>query len=481
MHTAEPGITDNKPGLSGSLGVTSIVLMVIATAAPLTVMVANTPLIISMGNGAAAPFDAMIATVIMFLFSVGFIYMSRYITNAGAFYSYIQKGMGRSIGLGSATLAVISYFMILVALEAYIGFALSQLLLTTLGITISWWLLALAITALVGILGYQKIELSSKFLGVALVLEILIVLVVDAAIIGSGSIGPDALEPFSATTILSGSPGLGIMFAIYCFTGFESTVVYREEAVNPNVTIPKATYIAVFVIGVFYAVSMWCQVNGVGLSQVVQQATDHPGDMYLTMVERYTNKAFVDVMQVLLVTSLFACVLSLHNIVVRYQYVLGRFGVLHSKLGSVHQKHGSPFVSSVLQTTLSLLAVAICALIGMDPVTQIYAWGATAGTLGYMVILSLTCVSVLVFFRRSDTQHPFWNTVVAPTGGFLGLVACLIVAVENLPALVGGENAGLAASIMEMIVMISFVVGCAAALMMKVMSPARFALLKQVG
>lgn len=481
MHTAEPGITDNKPGLSGSLGVTSIVLMVIATAAPLTVMVANTPLIISMGNGAAAPFDAMIATVIMFLFSVGFIYMSRYVTNAGAFYSYIQKGMGRSIGLGSATLAVISYFMILVAWEAYIGFALSQLLLTTLGITISWWLLALAITALVGVLGYQNIELSSKFLGVALVLEILIVLVVDAAIIGSGGIGQDALEPFSATTILSGSLGLGIMFAIYCFTGFESTVVYREDAVNPNVTIPKATYIAVFVIGVFYAVSMWCQVNGVGLSQVVQQATDHPGDMYLTMVERYTNKAFVDVMQVLLVTSLFDCVLSLHNIVVRYQYVLRRFGVLHSKLVSVHHKHGSPFVSSVMQTTLSLLAVAMCALIGMDPVTQIYAWGATAGTLGYMVILSLTCVSVLVFFRRSDTPHPFWNTVVAPTGGFLGLVACLIVAVQNLPALVGGENAGLAASIMEMIVMISFVVGCAAALLMKVMSPARFALLKQVG
>lgn len=203
--------------------------------------------------------------------------------------------------------------------------------------------------------------------------------------------------------------------------------------------------------------------------------------MYLTMVERYTNKAFVDVMQVLLVTSLFACVLSLHNIVVRYQYVLGRFGVLHSKLGSVHQKHGSPFISSVLQTTLSLLAVAVCALIGMDTVTQIYAWGATAGTLGYMVILSLTCTSVLAFFRKSDTRHPFWNTVIAPVGGLLGLVACLIVAFQNLPALVGGENAVIAASIMEMIVTISFVVGCAAALLMKVMSPSRFALLKQVG
>ncbi len=45
-----------KPhALSGSLGIVPIVMMVVATAAPLTVMVANTPLMIGLGNGAAAP------------------------------------------------------------------------------------------------------------------------------------------------------------------------------------------------------------------------------------------------------------------------------------------------------------------------------------------------------------------------------------------------------------------------------------------
>jgi len=93
-------------------------MMVVATAAPLTVMVANTPLMVSMGNGVAAPVDALIATVIMFLFTVGFVAMSKYINNAGAFYAFIQKGLGRSIGLGSATLAVVSYALILVAVQA---------------------------------------------------------------------------------------------------------------------------------------------------------------------------------------------------------------------------------------------------------------------------------------------------------------------------------------------------------------------------
>ena len=59
-------LSDNGPsGLKGNLGVASIVMMVVAAAAPLTVMAANSPLIIAMGNGIAAPLDAAIATLIM--------------------------------------------------------------------------------------------------------------------------------------------------------------------------------------------------------------------------------------------------------------------------------------------------------------------------------------------------------------------------------------------------------------------------------
>lgn len=239
--SAGVGSITARGGLKGTLGVSSIVLMVVATAAPLTVMVANTPLIISMGNGAAAPFDALVATVIMLLFTVGFVSMSRHITNAGAFYAYIQKGLGRMVGLGSATLALVSYFLILVALEAYLGFALSDLIANFVGPRIPWWLLALATIAVVGLFGYRHIELSSKFLGIALVLEISIVLLVNAAVFLTQGVSGMDTTPFETAAITSGSPGLGIMFAIYSFIGFEATVVYREEARDPDRTIPRAT------------------------------------------------------------------------------------------------------------------------------------------------------------------------------------------------------------------------------------------------
>ena len=169
--------------LKGSLGVASIVLMVVATAAPLTVMVANSPLIVMYGNGVAAPVDALVAAVIMFLFTVGFIAMSKYITNSGAFYAYIQKGLGRSIGLGSATLAVVSYALILLAVEAFIGYAIADSVGDFAGINLPWWVYSLATVGIIAFLGHRDIELSSKFLGIALILEIAIVIIVDIVVV----------------------------------------------------------------------------------------------------------------------------------------------------------------------------------------------------------------------------------------------------------------------------------------------------------
>jgi amino acid transporter len=466
-------------GLRGSLGVGSIVLMVLATAAPLSVMVATSPLLISMGNGAAAPFDAAVGTLIMLLFTAGFVEMSRHITNAGAFYAYVQKGLGRAVGLGAATTALVAYTLILLAVEAYIGYALSDSLAGALGIRIPWWVAALAVVAVVGYLGYRDIELSSKFLGVALMLEIAIVVLVNAAVLYRHG-GRLDLAAFGPAAIRSGSPGLGIMFGIYSFIGFEATVIFREEARNPDHTIPRATYLGVTLIGIFYVVSMWCEVTGVGVKAVASFATQHTGGMYLLVIRSLLGRVFEDTTRILLISSLFACALSLHNVVVRYQYVLGRFRILDIRLAAIHPCHGSPHVSSRVQTMTTVLAILVVTAIGLDPVTQVYAWGATAGTLGYLVILSLTCVSILVFFARDGAGASAWNTRLAPLGALVGVLFCLGIAVANLPALIGGENATKAAFVMCCLVACAFGFGCTAALMLKRFRAERFAALKEL-
>lgn len=466
--------------LSGTLGVGAIVFMVIAQAAPLTVMVANTPLMIGMGNGIAAPLDAALGGVIMLLFAIGFVAMSAHITNAGAFYAYIQKGLGRIVGLGAAALAIVSYFCILLALEAYIGFALSDLIRAITGKSIPWQPLALMMVLIVGVLGYRNVELSAKFLGVALLLEIAVVLVVDVAVavlhLGNGI----DLAPISLTHFASGSPGLGVLFAIFSFAGFEATAVYREEARDPSVTIPRATYISVVAIGVFYVVSMWCEIVGIGYDNVVVQANTHPGDMYQILTAQVSGPVVAFSMRILLLTSLFACVLSIHNVLVRYKYVMGRAGVLHPSLGRVHKMHGAPHIASLAQTGMSLVAIVLLGgVLGLDPVSQIYAWGATSGTIAYIAILALTCVSVIVFFSRAEAGGSTWKQRVAPGLALIGLVGCLVIAVVNLPSLVGGNDARLAAQFIVIGNVIAFVVGVSGGLAMRARSPKRYAELGQ--
>lgn len=466
-----------KKQLSGSLGVFSIVMMVVATAAPLTVMVASTPVMIAMGNGAAAPVDALIAAIIMFLFTAGFVSMTRYITNAGAFYSYIQKGLGRSLGLGAATLSVISYSLILLALEAYVGYAISDTLNKFLAISLPWWVYSLTIVALIGYLGYRDIELSSKFLGVALFLEIAVVIIIDIAVFMHHGLAGMDTRSFQYDTFISGSPGLGILFAIFSFVGFESTVIYREEARDPDKTLPRATYIAVVVIGLFYVLSMWCEIVGFGVNNLDEVIKAHPADMYIVLSEKFAGTIITDIMQVLLITSLFACALSLHNIIVRYQYTLGKQGVLNKKLSAVHHNHGSPYFSSLVQTIFMLAIMSMLVIKGADPVAQIYAWGATAGTLGYMVILALTCIAVIFFYSRQKGGG-WWNARIAPTGGLLGIACCIAVAIYNLPTLVGGTDGESVAMGILILLALAFIIGFVGAYVLKLREPVLYASLK---
>ena len=157
---------------------------------------------------------------------------------------------------------------------------------------------------------------------------------------------------------------------------------------------------------------------------------------------------------------------------------MGRFGLLSAKLSSVHSKHASPHASSLVQSISSFVVLAVLMMAGLDPVTQIYAWGATAGTLGYMLILSLTCISVVVFFNRTKADRRIWNVVVAPIGGLVGIVICLWIALANLPAMVGGDGAQQVAAVLEGIVALTFLGGVLSALYLKYRRPANYLALK---
>ena len=79
--------------LAGKLGPTAIVFMVVAAAAPLTVVAGTFPIGIAAGNGAAFPASYIVCTAVLLLFAVGFTAMARHVRGAGAFYTYVAHGL----------------------------------------------------------------------------------------------------------------------------------------------------------------------------------------------------------------------------------------------------------------------------------------------------------------------------------------------------------------------------------------------------
>ncbi len=446
--TTEPAL-DSAPEravtgrLRGSLGVASIVFIVVAAASPLGVIGGPVPLGIAFGNGAGFPFTYLVATAVLLLFAVGFTAATPFVRSAGAFYAYVDRGLGRAAGLGTAFAALLSYLALEAGVFGLLGPAVDGLLQSYGLPAVQWWVYALVGFVVVSALGYFNIELSTKVLAVLLIAEVLIVLALDAVVIFGGG-GPEGYSAgvFDPAQILSGAPGFAILFAILSFIGFEATAVFRDEAKDPDRTIPRATYISLIAIGVFYAVSSWALISANGQSGIVQNATDNAGTILATTAETYLGTVGGHLIQVLFATSLFACILSFHNIATRYFFSLGRKGIVHAGLATAHPKFGSPARASLLTSGIVLVLVAVAVALQLDPITQFYTWLGGISSVGVVLLLVITSVAVLGIFRKDSHSLSAWKTTIAPVLGLIGLVAFLAVILLNLPVLVGEASYG---------------------------------------
>ena len=430
--------TSAERSLKGNLGAGEIVFMVVAAAAPLTVIGGGTPIGILIGNGAGFPFNFVACAAILLIFSVGLSTMSRTVPKPGAFFTYIGYGLGRPAGVGAAWVALLCYTTVQVAVYGYLGYSLGADVAALGGPAIPWWGYSLVMIAVVGMLGYRDIQLSAKVLAVFLLLEIGITLVLSGGVMLRGGAEGLSLAPFAPSAWMSGSPGIGLMMAMAGFIGFEATAVFRDEARDPDRTIPRATYMAVIVIGVLYSFASWAPVMAWGPSNIVAAAAADPGTMLLRTATEYMGVVGAVVIQGLLLTSLFACVLSFHNVLTRYQHAMGNVGLLHRSVSVVHSVHGSPARSSLIQTATAGLVLIFFTVLGWDPVMQIFSWLSGIATISIVVLMALTSIAVVAHFTRYGLPGSRWATKVAPLIAALCLIGVAGTIVLYFPDLVGG-------------------------------------------
>ncbi|MBB5959650.1 amino acid transporter [Saccharothrix tamanrassetensis] len=420
------------------LGVPGIVFLVLAAVAPLTGMVVIAALGIALGNGGGMVVAFIAATVVLLLFAVGYAQMSKSLTNAGGFYAFVVRGLGKAFGLVAGFIAMLGYNCFVAGAIGTSGFFTSTGIAEVFGPDLDWIVWSALSVVLVFLLGRRGIGVSARVLAVCLVLEVSILLLLDISVLVRHGF---SLSVFDPSVVVQGAGGLALLFAANAFIGFEATALFGEEAKDPHRTIPRATYLAIGFIGIFAAFTTWAVVSAIGVAQAQDVALAHlpTGDLVFSVAREHLGDTLTKVMTVLLVVSLFAALLALHNSATRYLYALGRVGVLPRRLGRTHPGTGVPRNAAIAQLLFASLVALAFRLAGLDPVTALTASMTGLGTLGILVLQFLAAVAIVVHFRRVGDRR-FARTALAPGLGALGLAVIVGLAIANFPTLAGSDN-----------------------------------------
>ncbi|SCG76250.1 APC family permease [Micromonospora inositola] len=421
----------------GRLGVPAVIFFVLSAAAPLTVVAGVVTTGYAVTGVTGIPLAFLVVAAVLALFSVGYVAMARRLTNAGAFYAYIARGLGRPAGVGAAWVALIAYNALQVGLYGAIGAAAEPVLQQLFGGSPAWWVVALVAWALVAVLGVLRVDVNGLVLAVLLAAEILVIVVFDLAQVSHPAGGSVSFATLSPDNLLVPGVGALLVLATTGFTGFESAVVFSEESKDPKRTVPMATYLSVAIIAGLYAFSAWTMTVATGPDRIVDASREQSTALIFNLAGAHLGDSAVTIGQALFLTSLLAAMISFHNTTARYAFALGRERVLPAVFGQTSPLTGAPRVASLAQSALGLVVIVLYAVAGWDPLVQLFFWGGTGGGFGVLLLIATTSVAVIAFFARTRTAETLWRRAIAPGLAAIALTAIIVVAVDNFAILLG--------------------------------------------
>lgn len=424
-----------------------VVVLVLSAASPLIGLTGAIPSAMVLGNGIGTSTAYVAVGLLLLFFAIGFVAMSRRVTNAGALYAYVGRGLGMPMGLGAAGMALWAYTTVQIAVYGFFGVVFSGTINSWWGIELPWYVCTLGLIVLVQIFGYLKIEVGAKVLLIVMGLEWAVMLLMSFAILFTGGAdqGFAVSQVWSPSNLLAAGAVVGVIFAFASMFGFESSAIYGEEAKDPKRTVARATVISIAMITIFFGFTSWMLVVGYGPDKAVAAAQaslegGNPANYVFNAGETYLGAWAPVMMSIFVITSMFACNLAFHNGIARYQYTLARDGIFPKALAKTNG-HGAPYMSSFLQTATALAFIILAIVLNADPVTVVFFWGSGVSIVALVALYCLTSLAIIVFFRKNrDAELGTWKTLIAPLLSGLLMVYALFLIVTNFELLVGTDK-----------------------------------------
>ena len=405
----------------------ALFMMSLSASAPLTGVIGGLAAAYSFGV-VGVPAACVLVMAVWSMFTVGYVAVGRHVPHPAPFYGQAARGLGPAAGVGAAAIAMLAYNAIIGCLYGLLGSTLSGFLGGP------WWMWALAAWASVAGIGLSHVRLSAGLLKVFLGLELVIVLAFAA--VGLTHPAPGGLPWASLSSLALHGVGVGgvIVLIVASQLGLETILAFGEEARSHKVLV-RASLSGVLVLGSLLTVSACAlaaltgvdHLDQVSADTVFAALSDHLGLFVLILAE------------VLLVTSILAAMISVHQAVARYVFALSREAVLPAAWGRVRRGRGAPAGGSIVQSLLGLTVIAVGALLGADPMV-LFSWLAALAAVGLMSVMVAACAAAWRFFSRGGGgNESVFVRRIAPGVGMAGMGLLLGLTVSNLHVLVGAE------------------------------------------
>jgi amino acid transporter len=381
-----------------AIGGLGAAVLAMAFMGPATSVFFNTSLAAA-GAGYALPFSILLALIVCVLVASAITEFARKISSAGFAYTFNTHGFGKQGGFISGWLLVLSYAMVGPMLFAGIGAFSSDFVESQFKIGVPWWIFSALFVAIIWGIAASGINRSAQTALIFLVLEVGVMAALFVTIVGAGGAEGLSAAPFNPANSLHSVSGLGIgmLWGILFFIGFESAATLGEETQNAHRSIPIALFAAVGVIGVYYVFSGYAAAIGFGQGSVGEFVGDDTP--WSTLTERYWGQGFLWVITLTVLNSIFANLLTGCNAAVRVIFAMGREGFFPRALGRTSS--GKPLVALGAYMIFSLLLALVGgALIGPF---GIYGFCGTILGLGLVIIYILINLALIRFYRR---EHP---------------------------------------------------------------------------
>src|SRR5215212_397881 len=445
---ADSGVDRLKPNAVGLMGV---IFVAVTGAAPISAMLFNVPFATGFGTGLYTPAAFLFATVILTIFSIGYVAMARKMRAAGGFYTFISHGLGRELGLATGICGALAYSLFEVSLLGGFAYFAATNFNDWFGWEIPWIAFALLAAVLISILCYFHVELSVRILGAALISEVIILAIFDLVVFGGGGSEADGIqfESLNLFQLTDPGPGLaagvGLFLAFWSWVGFEAIPNYAEESKNPAKIVPRATLISVVALGIGYVITSLAFVSAFPGDELIKTAGNADSPPFFLAMEQYGNTFLKDVMQVLILTGSFACAMAFHNVTMRYFYAMGREGILPRSLGKTHPRYKSAHVASITQTVIALVLVLAWGVgsgfsfadSSDTAYVRIYTMMAVQGVVWLLAIQATCALAVILWHRRHKHPDSWLVVVLCPIIAIVGQVFAIYLLFKNIDVLAG--------------------------------------------